>query len=64
MTSSVAGTWEGLASGAIVAVAAVDDAGCQIYKGACVNLMYGPYQMPPEEKPKTVIKLICSKVYR
>lgn len=32
-----------------------------MYEGTCVNLLYGPYPIPPEEKPKTVIKLICRK---
>ncbi|KAL8426680.1 hypothetical protein Efla_005937 [Eimeria flavescens] len=33
----------------------------KLYEGSSVNLLYGPYDIPPEEKPKTHIKLICNK---
>merc|ERR1712060_354097 len=32
----------------------------QIYKSKFTNLHYGPWMIDPEEKPKTVMKLICA----
>nr|AZL94596.1 thioredoxin-disufide reductase [Nephromyces sp. MMRI] len=31
----------------------------KIYNGTSVNLYYGPFDVPPEQKPKTKIKMIC-----
>eukprot|EP00616_Rhizochromulina_sp_CCMP1243_P003012 CAMPEP_0118973860 /NCGR_PEP_ID=MMETSP1173-20130426/10944_1 /TAXON_ID=1034831 /ORGANISM="Rhizochromulina marina cf, Strain CCMP1243" /LENGTH=511 /DNA_ID=CAMNT_0006923555 /DNA_START=13 /DNA_END=1548 /DNA_ORIENTATION=- len=31
----------------------------RVYKSTFTNLFYGPWQMPPEDKPKTAMKLVC-----
>ncbi|PHJ19140.1 glutathione reductase [Cystoisospora suis] len=33
----------------------------KVYAGTSVNLYYGAWPVPPEEKPKTYIKMICVK---
>jgi len=31
----------------------------KVYKSVFTNLFYGPYQVAPEDKPKTAMKLVC-----
>lgn len=33
----------------------------QVFEGTSVNCIYGPWQVAPEEKPKTFVKLVCRK---
>lgn len=33
----------------------------QVFEGTSVNCIYGPFQIPPEEKPKTFVKVVCRK---
>ncbi|CEM05884.1 unnamed protein product [Vitrella brassicaformis CCMP3155] len=35
------------------------DNNVKTYRSTFVNLYYGPFQIPPEEKPKSIVKLIC-----
>eukprot|EP00923_Selenidium_pygospionis_P030949 GHVN01054999.1.p1 GENE.GHVN01054999.1~~GHVN01054999.1.p1 ORF type:complete len:517 (+),score=98.48 GHVN01054999.1:948-2498(+) len=36
------------------------DDNIKVYSGTSVNLFYSAYDMPPEEKPRTYIKMICA----